>query len=191
MIFVLLAGLSDPEESDQNLVRRVLRSDPLAFRGIFERYHEPIFRFLIYKVGDRNLAEDLLQDVFVRTWENRHRLDPSKSLKSFLYTIANNLSASHFRHQKVVLTYENAIAPDESPPTPDSLMRDKERRALLLTAIAGLPEKTRVVFMMSRVEDLSYREISERLSISPKTVESHMGRALRLLRDRLDPKDVE
>lgn len=174
-------------ENLSDYIPRIRASDRLAFKEIFDLCEEPVYNFIRYKVGDLEAAEDILQDTFVSLWETRHELKDGLSLKSYLYTIANNLSLNFLRHRNVVLKY---TAPDEEPSTtdsPQSQLETKEYRQAIFDCIAALPEHPRTVFMLSRVDELSYKEITERLSISIKTVESHIGKALKLLRVCLQP----
>lgn len=174
-------------ETSFDFIQRIRASDRLAFKEFFELYEEPIYNFIRYKIGDSETVEDILQDTFVNLWESRHQLKDGLSLKSYIYTIANNLCLNFLRHRQVVLKY---TAPDEEPFTsdsPQSLLETKEYRQAIFNCIAALPDHPRTVFMLSRIDELSYKEITERLSISIKTVESHIGKALKLLRACLQP----
>src|SRR6187551_1001587 len=166
----------------QHLANRLKASDRDAFRIIFESYQEGIFRFLYLKTKDVQLAEDLLQEAFYKLWANRSKLDSEQSLKSYLYTIAEHLFLNHCRHQMVVQQYGQFRRGMTTAETPHFLLEEEEFRQQLESAINMLPEKVKEVFTMSRFEDLSYQEIADRQSISIKTVESHMVKALRLLR---------
>ena len=165
---------------------RIKRSDSAAFKSVFELYQEGLFNFLNYKLGETAVAEDIMQEVFVKLWENRHSLKEDLSLKSYLYTIANNLALNHIRHNKVVLQFQQEETQQERDySTPQDHLEESEFHANLLGAIEKLPEQNRIVFMMSRFEEFSYKEIAERLGISVKTVESHIGKALKTLRKSL------
>jgi len=184
-LFFLVLTVLDIEEL-RKLTRRIKLSDAEAFKTVFAFYHEGIFNFVHYKLGNVAAAEDIVQEVFIKLWENRHQIKEDRSLKSYLFTIANNLALNYLRHAKVAMKFQQAqiqeSIPDESP---QNLLEKKEFHEKLLTGIAALPEKQRLVFMMSRMEQLSYQEIAERLDISIKTVESHIGNALKTLRKLL------
>ncbi len=173
-------------EEIKSLARRIKRSDCHAFKTLFEWYQQAIFNFLYYKLGNIQAAEDVLQEVFVKVWENRVQLKEFCSIKSYLFTIANNLALNFIRHHKVVLKYQmeqNNKSPEEE--SPYTAFEIKELRENLMQAVTNLPDHQRIVFMLSRFEELSHKEISERLNISVKTVESHIGKALKLLRKSL------
>lgn len=168
------------------LVRGIRRSDARAFRELFELFQEDIFRFLNYKLGSVEAAEDILQDVFVKLWENRLRLRDDVSIKSFLFTIANRTALNFLRHNRIVMRFElekRHESPREETPYLELEKKDVQQR--ILYAIAKLPEKPRVAFMLSRFDELTYREVADRLDISIKTVECHIGKALKLLRAEL------
>ena len=170
----------------RQLSRRIQRSDAEAFRSAFDLYQNGIFNFLAYKLSEVAVAEDIAQEVFIKLWENRHNLKVELSLKSYLYTIANNLALNHIRHNKVVLKFQQEWTHEtQENSTPQDQFERAEFHDNLIKAIEELPEQNRIVFMMSRFDELSYKEISERLDISIKTVEGHIGKALKTLRKSL------
>jgi len=126
----------------------------------------------------------------LKVWKNRSTLDETRSLKNYLYTIADNLTHNHFRHAKVVADHKGWVDSKmfSACDNPQFILEEKEWHLALVAAIEDLPEKTRIVFLMSRMEDLTYEEIADRLSLSIKTVESHMTKALKLLRKTLSLK---
>jgi RNA polymerase sigma-70 factor (ECF subfamily) len=179
-----------PEEALNELVKRLKASDHEAFRAVFNQWQQTIFNFLHFRTKNVARAEDLLQEVFLKLWDTRTRLDEKKSLRNYLYTIANNLALNEARHEKVVVKHkEGTVLPlFSNTENPEFIFEEKEWKSKLEGAIASLPEKPRVIFLMSRMEDLSYQEIADRLSISIKTVETHMVTALRHLRQTLSKK---
>jgi RNA polymerase sigma-70 factor (ECF subfamily) len=184
LLFLVLTAIN--VEEVKQLARQIKLSDAAAFKTVFELYQEGIFNFAHYKLGNVDAAEDIVQEVFIKLWENRHHLKEDRSLKSYLFTIANNLAMNYLRHSNVVMKFQQELGRSSSmQESPQGVFERKEFHEKLLACIAGLPEKTRIVFMMSRMEQLSYREIAERLDISIKTVESHIGNALKTLRKSL------
>ena len=169
------------------LMKRLKASDHDAFKTVFNIWQRNIFNFFLFKTKDAAQAEDLLQEVFLKLWNARTRLNENQSLKNYLYTIADNLLLNEIRHDKVVARHKSNthVAIFTNTENPEFLMEEREWRDRLEDTIASLPERPRIVFLMSRFEDLSYQEIADRLSISIKTVESHMVTALKHMREKL------
>ncbi len=161
-------------------------SDIHSFTKIFNQFEKEIYHYLVYKLSDKDLAEDLLQEVFLKLWEKFNTINSKKELKGYLYKTAKNLCLNHFRHQVVVRKHqENKSAELRYYVSPSELFEQQEGNRKLLQVINSLPEKTRITFLMSRADNLSYKEISERLKISVKTVENQIGSALKKLRELL------
>lgn len=170
----------------RHLVERIKRSDTEAFRELFEIYQRDIFNFLHLKLGNIEAAEDFVQDIFIKIWERRGQLRENTSIKSFLFTIARHAALNHLRHNKIVLRFQVEQTNKVSAEQAEYLEFERiELQNVLMRAIINLPVKSRVAFMMNRFEELTYNEIADKLNVSVKTVESHMGRALKLLRESL------
>jgi RNA polymerase sigma-70 factor (ECF subfamily) len=175
-------------ESDniQDLVELIRESDSSAFRELYDSLYKSIFYFVLSKIYNQDTAKDLVQETFVKIWESRRRLNKDLSLKAYVYKTAANVSLNYLRHHKVVSDFLRSLEFEPlSYETPHSLFEKKEWNDRFFKTIEQLPPQTRTVFLMSRVEDFSYKEIAERLEISVKTVESHIGKALRILREEL------
>jgi RNA polymerase sigma-70 factor, ECF subfamily len=160
------------------------------FKIIFEQFQNDIYKYIYYLTGDNQAAEDILQDVFVKLWENRKSVQIERPIKSYLYTAAKNSSLNYIRHNKVIKKFEQSqknISPKQSPPSFLSAIENEEFKINYLNAVKELPDQQRTIFMMSRHDNLSYNEISQRLNISTKTVETHIGRALKTLVKKLTP----
>ena len=165
-------------------IKKVRSSDKEAFKKIFDFYQEGVFNFLLFRINDIDTAEDLLQEVFLKIWINRQKLDENKSIKAYIYTTANNLSLNYKRHKKVIYNYQKEHKYiNNQTESPHQLLESKEFQEKLFQAIENLSDKVRIVFLMSRVEKLSYKEIADRLDISIKTVESHIVKALKQIRE--------
>ena len=156
------------------------------FKEIFFEHSRSLRNFLYFRSGNEELAEDLSQEAFLRLWKECHKV-PKEKAKSFLYTVASNLFLDHIKHQKVVQKFQLqntwTISGTE---TPQYLLEMDEFRQALEKAIAELPEKSRVVFLMNRIEKMTYKEIAELLDISVKAIEKRMHKALVELRKLTD-----
>lgn len=156
-----------------------------GFRTLFEDYFEEIRRYLFFRSGDTVVSTDIAQETFMRIWEKQ--LDPEKGKEAaLLYTIASNLLISHFRRERVSRKAQTEMDMELRGGDHEHEIYYRELKALYRKILMRLPEKQRVVFMMSRMEHFSYREIAGRLGISIKTVEKRMNRALKQLRLELE-----
>lgn len=146
--------------------------------------------FLFYKLGDLEKARDFTQEAFIRLWNNCAKVAIEKTL-GFLFTTANRLFLDHYDHQKVVLKFEYRMdrSEDQMEQNPEFMYQEEEFKERLETAVSDLPEKQRVVFLMSRIDKYKNREIAEIMDISIKTVEKHISTAVKALKDNLDELD--
>jgi len=173
---------------DSEWVEAIRFGDANSFEKLFNHYCQRLINFARNYVIDKQIAENVVQDVFVKVWNNRENLDRTKMIKSYLFTAVKNDSLKHLRH----LSIENKETEANQPYTnnderPDKKLDEKETALKLEQAINELPEKCREIFTMNRFDNLKYSEIADILNISIKTVETQMGRALKRLRERLKP----
>lgn len=173
--------------SDRELMARVVAGDRLAFDEIYLRYQARIHAYLWRIVGDESLASDLRQETFLRLWRARESWRSDGSVPGFLIRAARNLALDSRRRDQVRdgLRADMVVDVHGTVLSPEAELARKEQGARIHAAIAALPNRPREVFTLSRDAGLTYREIAEVLGISPKTVEVHMGRALRRLREAL------
>ena len=160
-------------------------SDEKSFDTVFRTWYTPLVRYaLSFTDGDQDEAEELVQETFSKLWTQRETLDFQQSVKSYLYRMVHNLALNRLRSQKIQVRYvqhqtRQMAQQYESPrESPELQLRIREE-------LNKLPEQCRHVFELSRFEELKYREIAEHLGISIKTVETHMGKALRIMRQEL------
>ena len=121
------------------------------YSKVFRTYAKTLFNYLFYKTGNRALAQDLVQEAFTKLWQNCAEV-AYPTAKGYVFKIANNLLINEYNHQKVVMKFQSIPRSDRSDENPEFLMEEKEFKEKLETAIAQLPEKQRVVFLMSRIE---------------------------------------
>lgn len=155
-----------------------------VFEKLYDKYVDDVYGFMYYKCGDKDLAQDFVQESFVRMWENCKKIIYSKA-KSYLFMVSNNLFLSDYRHKKVVLEHEKIPQKEFSNETPEYIMEEQEFLKKLESVIANLGEKERVVFLMNRIDKKKYREIAEELGVSVKTVEQRMTAALKNIRTHI------
>ncbi len=151
---------------------------------IFNNYSKSMRNYMYYKCGDLQQAEDIVQDAFIKLWNNCKKVIFEKA-KSYLFTIANNAFLNEVAHKKVVQNYQKLNLKVSTNETPEFLMEEKEFMTKLRTAIDKLPEKQREVFLLSRIDKKKYVEIAEITGITVKAVEKRMSQALVALREKI------
>ena len=157
------------------------------FKDVFNENYEYIRNYLFYLSGDINLAEDIVQDVFLRLWEKRSTVK-SESARAFLFTIARNDFLKSYRQKKYDLKFRSTYFERIENKSPEYILELKEFDQKLQNTIAGLPEKCRVVYLMSRIDEMTYIEIARNLKVTVKAVEKQMSKALRILNNELGRK---
>lgn len=170
---------------DAQLAAAIRDGDEDAFRVFYQRHAAPLFRYSLRRVGQREVAEDMVQELFVRLWNKRASIDPNNSIKAYCYQIAGNLAVDNLRRTVADPVSGDAELPEASVELDQTAF---EQRGRIGKALAELPDGQRQVFILSRFSGLKYSEIAQVLDISVKTVENHMGRALKKL--RLNLKDL-
>lgn len=158
-----------------------------AYKAVFMKYGESIRNFVYSKCGNLALAEDITQDTFVTLWQKCSDANHA-TVKSFLYKIAGNKVIDHFRHQKVKMNYRAEKRSLVDHITPQFQLEEKEYKVYLDGVLSSIPEASRTVFMMSRIEKMKYTEIAERLDVSVKAVEKRMHKALIIIKKQLGRK---
>lgn len=157
------------------------------FKSIFDQYYTPIKNFLYYKSGDIDLSEDITQDVFMKLWDKREDVQ-QETVKSYLYTIANNMLLNKIRHDKVVLSFAERNKNQQEEQSPEFTLEEKEFKVELERVIGAMPEKQREVFLMNRIEEMTYKDIADSLQLSVKAVEKRMHGALAHIREHIKYK---
>jgi RNA polymerase sigma-70 factor (ECF subfamily) len=174
---------------DAAVVQAFLGGDARAFTELVVRYQTRLLNFVYRTIGDRERAEDLVQEVFVRVHRHLHRFDQSKKFSTWIYTIASNLAKNELRNrsrnplvlfQTIKKQWEADHRPlqfEDSRSRPDDLYRKRHLRELVEWSVAQLPEHHRVVFVLRELEGKSYEEIAEITGCNLGTVKSRLNRA--------------
>ena len=175
-----------PEE--QEILRRLFAGDDGVFKDIFERYYNSLCTYVYVRlIRDKDEAEEIVQNIFIKLWEKRHELPEIGSFKSYLYKSAYHASINYIEHQAVVRKYKNEteyrLKKMELNEPVNSLDEDKINDAI--KAIDDLPEQTRRIFTLKYIEGKKYKEIAGELNISDKTVQTLIYRGLKQLRNKL------
>jgi RNA polymerase sigma-70 factor (ECF subfamily) len=154
------------------------------FENLFKTFYPVLCGFAAKYLNNLVLSEEVVQDVFYSVWKNRASIKITSSGKSYLFTAVKNRSLQHIEHQKSVFKYEKLVSKQEiiTAPDPHSELQYAEMFGIFEKTLNSLPEKCRTIFKLNRFEGLKYSEIAKKLSISVKTVEANMSRALKKLR---------
>ena len=172
--------LTEPE-----LLDRLRRGDEAAFDTIFRTHYPQLVLVAENMLGDRGLAEEIAQEVMLELWKRREAL-ALESLRAYLIRATRNRALNQIRHEKVTRQAEPFAAGESSAPaSAEADLADQEIESAVKAAVQQLPDRCREVFELSRVHGLKYSEIARTLDISVKTVEAQMGKALRIMRDKL------
>ena len=171
--------------SDADVLGRLRAGEQDAYESIFRTYYAQLVAAAEYMVRDRAEAEDVVQDVMVELWRRRENIEVATSLKAYLYRAVRNRALNQLRHQKVAPRAEPEAADRIAGSPADRDFETREINMAVRKAVAGLPDRCREVFELSRIQGLSYGEIAKVMEISIKTVEAQMGKALRVLREEL------
>jgi len=156
------------------------------FEALFKLHFQYLCNFARQYVGDTDAAQEITQKVFITLWEKREEMDPKLAVKSYLFTSVKNRCLNFIRDNK---TYRSKVLDLDCGEVvigiEEEYFEEEELKEQIREALASLPPTCRKVFEMSRFQQMKYKEISEELEISQKTVEAHMSKALKMLREAL------
>lgn len=171
-----------------HLVSQIRKGNKLAFSQLFRMYYPKLFSFIGGLIKDRPLAEEIAQDVFMRLWINREKIDPGLSFDSYLYTIAKNIVLNFYKKKEIEQRYidHTLRALDAGTSDAEEHFYFKDLLALVEQAVSEMPPQQQKVFRLSREEGLLNAEIAEKLGISKRTVEKHIYSSLTFLRKMID-----
>lgn len=159
--------------------------DEKVFNEIFRKYARELHDFLYYRFGNNNQPGDLVQEAFLKLWNNCHKVRPDKA-RSFLFTIANNQMLNEISRKKTALNYRlQESQKHRTLESPEYVLREKEYMDSLKRGLESLTEEQRTAFMLNRIDGKRHKEIAEMLGISRKTVEKRIYTALKKLQKHL------
>lgn len=164
-----------------DLITKIKNGDKEAFSELFRIHYPRIFSFLYHLLNDRDMAEEISQDVFFRLWVNHASLNSELSIDAYLFSIARHTAASFYKKTNLEQQYIHSLDDDPGSDA-DENINYKELRRIITNAIKEMPRQQQLVFRMSREQELLNTEIAEKLNISKRTVEKHISNSLKTLR---------
>jgi len=177
-------------QNESLLVRNLSKGNLLAFNTLYKEYSGRLYRFAFGYLKSEAETEELVQEVFTIIWEKRTELKVELSFKSFLFTIAFNIIRKHFRTKAYLSEYfKTGISDDQDLQTSQKITYDSLHQ-YITELVNQLPDRRREIFIKSRFEGLSIKEISEGMKISHKTVENQLTDALKFIRTNLNRESL-
>jgi RNA polymerase sigma-70 factor (ECF subfamily) len=175
------------ELENESIGTLLAQRDETAFEQVFKTHFKRLHVYAFTILRDEVEAEEMVQQVFFKLWERNENLSLTGSVSAYLYRAVHNESLNYIRHQKVRSNHQLHVAyrmkNEVEHPSKKVIAGELEKK--IHAALNELPEQCRTIFQMSRFDELKYREIADELGISVKTVENQMGKALKLLRQKL------
>jgi RNA polymerase sigma-70 factor (ECF subfamily) len=169
--------------SDKHLIRAIKGGDTKSFDELFEKYYDRYFSFACALLHDENAAEDVLQNVFLKIWIGRDRLDETRNLESYLLVSVRNEIFDHLRLKyNQTSVYDDVSEKEDMSADIEAGIALSETSLMMNQMISQMPSQRQRVFMMSRYENMSSKEIADRLGLSVRTVDNHIYLALRDLK---------
>jgi RNA polymerase sigma-70 factor, ECF subfamily len=169
-----------PDEKFSNLLSE---NGAVFLRIVFDKYYGELCRLSFKYVGRTEIAEDIVQEIFINIWNKRFQLDNTGNIKPYLIRCAINASINYIKskYNRLHLEMDVSLLEERSDYSPLDELKGSELLNLIKQAIETLPDKCRIIFVLSRFSNLTYREIAEKLGVSVKTVEAQVSIALRRL----------
>ncbi|MFC3559241.1 RNA polymerase sigma factor [Pedobacter jamesrossensis] len=173
--------------SDNELAFLLTKDDEKAYTEIYNRFYGLLFVHASRRLNDDEEAKDVVHQLFESLWVKRLQIEPEKNLSAYLYAAIRNRILDVFAHQKVEHKYVDSLQSylDKDNVRTDFRIREKQMALLIEQEIGALPPKMREIFVLSRKENKSHKEIAHELGISELTVKTQVKKALRILRNRL------
>ena len=172
---------------DTDITGRIRNGDVGQFESLFRSSYVSLVRYAKTLIKDHDTAEEIVQDLFFRLWQDREKLKIESSLNGYLFRSVHNRCLHYIEHSRVVSRHVDEMSnrQSETQESPSDILNYKELQEKVARILEKLPERCGKIFTMSRFDGLKYTEIAEKLSVSIKTVEANMGRALKEFRKEL------
>ncbi|MFV0417632.1 MAG: RNA polymerase sigma-70 factor [Dysgonomonas sp.] len=173
------------QQFDAQLLARLKENNHKSYSILFQTYYKDLVLFAGSIIQDRATCEDIVQNIFLKLWNERDTLTIETSLKSYLIRATRNSCIDHIRHRKIVDTYINEFFSVNNNYTTEEYILHSDLYNHLQEAISRLPEKPREAFILSRFKDMKYKDIAKKLNVAERTIEDRISKALSQLRIEL------
>lgn len=181
--------MEEANNIDNKLLYRLKEGDREAFDTVYWRYSPKVYNTVLHLLNDSDLAEDIVQELFLTLWEKRGNIRPEFNFEAYISTIARNLAYKYledaYQRLRPSVSLEELNLPSASG---EDALEAESLKEYIFHILSGFPEMRRKIFIMSRFENLSHAEIAEKLHLSERTVEAHIYQALKELRRTLGDK---
>ena len=173
------------EKSSKDLFTSFQNNDPAAVKQVFYDHYPRAYKTISRYIKDPAIAEDLTQEVIFNFWNKRNKINLKTSMGAYINRMAINQALMHIRSSKITSDVNVLEVKESVNPLPSEELHARELKDMIIKIVEKLPQQPKIVFKLSRFEQLSHKEIATALNIKEKTVENHMSRALKVLREQL------
>jgi len=179
--------MAEPARLDKEVLELLKVGDSKAFRRVYDFYFSRLYSFIFSAVQQANVAEEILQSVFVKLWENHKKIDPDKCFNAYIYVIARNSMIDYYQKNivyKLLDTNDNSFLVKEEA----NFIKDiisKDLMSIVVPLLNEQPARRRQAFILSRFHNLTYKEIAQRMGISENSVDTHIRLVLKFMRSRI------
>jgi RNA polymerase sigma-70 factor, ECF subfamily len=172
---------------DSDILLAIRQGNERVFETVFRKHYQSLCNYACGILKDMDDAEEVVQSIFMKFWEQREGIEINVSLKSYLYRAVHNTCLNRLKHLKIQEVHKQYVGNyfEENYDSATEMMDKVELENRIADALEKLPEQCRRIFKMSRFEELKYQEIADRLGLSIKTIENQIGKALRIMRTEL------
>ena len=172
---------------DSDILLAIRQGNERVYETVFRKYYQALCNYANGILKDMDDAEEVVQSIFLKLWEQRQSTEINVSLKSYLYRAVHNTCLNRLKHLKIQDTYRQYVGKylEDTFDSATDVMNKNELENRISEALEKLPEQCRVIFKMSRFEELKYQEIADKLGLSIKTIENQIGKALKIMRTEL------
>ncbi|TDQ77901.1 RNA polymerase sigma factor [Sphingobacterium yanglingense] len=180
------------DQLERQLLVDLKRGDHAAFQELYNMYKRSIVTSMLRLLKSPVLVEELVQELFLALWDNRENIDTDRSIRAYLFVIANNMAKNTLRKAYYDKKMRSMLQPfDEQVYVQiDDHIRKKENQALLQQILSYLPSRRREVYTLCKLEQLSYKEVAQRLGITENAVNDHVKKANAQIRDLIVDKEI-